>query len=152
MLFRSSSERTLLGQVGSSIVFGDFQTIPVGHSFLYVQPAFVRAAQENAIPELKFVLVANGDTVGVASNLADVGNKMELANPATQNGLAQAITNHSQWMAQVQAIGVTLVLAIVGTTVIAFIVKALVGLRAGEEVETVGLDLTEHGEEGYHLS
>jgi uncharacterized protein len=68
---RFSSERTLLGQVGSSIVFGDFQTIPVGNSFLYVQPAFVRAAQENAIPELKFVLVANGDTVGVATNLAD---------------------------------------------------------------------------------
>ena len=68
---RFSSERTLLGQVGSSIVFGDFQTIPVGNSFLYVQPAFVRAAQDNAIPELKFVLVANGDTVGVASNLGD---------------------------------------------------------------------------------
>jgi len=66
---RFSSERTLLGQVGSSIVFGDLQTIPVGNSFLYVQPAFVRAAQDNAIPELKFVLVANG--VGVASNPAD---------------------------------------------------------------------------------
>ena len=42
------------------------------------------------------------------------------------------------------------VLAIVGTTVIAFIVKAVTGLRASEEVETIGLDLSEHGEEGYH--
>ncbi|MHB8524406.1 MAG: ammonium transporter [Limisphaerales bacterium] len=85
-----------------------------------------------------------------ANNLADVGNKMDLANPATQNGLAQAIANHTQWIAQVEAIGVTLVLAIVGTIIIAFVVKAVVGLRPSEEVETLGLDLAEHGEEGYH--
>ena len=51
---------------------------------------------------------------------------------------------------QLKAIGITLVLAIVGTTVIAFIVKALIGLRPSEETESVGLDLAEHGEEGYH--
>ena len=47
-------------------------------------------------------------------------------------------------------IGVTLVLAIVGTVVIAYVVKATVGLRVAEEVEVAGLDLAEHGEEGYH--
>jgi Amt family ammonium transporter len=51
---------------------------------------------------------------------------------------------------QIIAILITLVLAIVGTIVIAMIVKATIGLRANEEVETVGLDLAEHGEEGYH--
>ena len=51
---------------------------------------------------------------------------------------------------QIKAIALTLVLAIVGTIVIAFITKAVVGLRASEEVETIGLDLSEHGEEGYH--
>jgi Amt family ammonium transporter len=50
---------------------------------------------------------------------------------------------------QLKAIGVTLVMAIVGTTVIAYIVKGLIGLRPGEEVETIGLDLEQHGEEGY---
>jgi len=45
---------------------------------------------------------------------------------------------------------VTLVLAVVGTVVIAYIVKATVGLRVAEEVEVAGLDLAEHGEEGYH--
>ena len=34
--------------------------------------------------------------------------------------------------------------------VIAYIVKAVIGLRVNEEVETVGLDLAEHGEEAYH--
>jgi ammonium transporter, Amt family len=51
---------------------------------------------------------------------------------------------------QIKAIALTLVLAIVGTTVIAFIVKAIVGLRPAEEVESAGLDVSEHGEEGYH--
>jgi len=51
---------------------------------------------------------------------------------------------------QVKAVGVTLVLVIVGTIVIAYITKALVGLRPTEEVEMSGLDLAEHGEEGYH--
>ncbi len=51
---------------------------------------------------------------------------------------------------QLKAIGVTLVLAIGGTVVIAYIVKAVLGLRPSEETETVGLDLAEHGEEGYH--
>ena len=51
---------------------------------------------------------------------------------------------------QIKAIGLTLVLAICGTIVIAYVVKALVGLRPTEEVEATGLDVAEHGEEGYH--
>jgi Amt family ammonium transporter len=51
---------------------------------------------------------------------------------------------------QLKAIGITLALAVIGTIIIAFAVKALVGLRPTEETETVGLDLVEHGEEGYH--
>jgi ammonium transporter, Amt family len=51
---------------------------------------------------------------------------------------------------QLKAIGVTLALAIFGTTILAYLVKAIVGLRPSVEVETSGLDLSEHGEEGYH--
>jgi Amt family ammonium transporter len=53
---------------------------------------------------------------------------------------------------QIKAILLTLVLAIVGTVIIAYLVKAVVGLRPSEEVETAGLDLNEHGEEGYHTA
>jgi Amt family ammonium transporter len=60
------------------------------------------------------------------------------------------IVGKTLWLEQIKAIGVTLVLAVVGTAVLAMVVKAVVGLRASEEVETVGLDLAEHGEEGYH--
>lgn len=54
--------------------------------------------------------------------------------------------------AQFKAIGITIVLSVVATVVIALIVKGLVGLRPTEENEQIGLDLTDHGEEGYHES
>jgi Amt family ammonium transporter len=69
---------------------------------------------------------------------------------ATKNGLAKLVASGGLWIEQLKAIGVTLAMAIVGTVIIAYIVKATVGLRASEEVETIGLDLAEHGEEGYH--
>ena len=104
-----------------------------------------------------FGVHAIGGTLGalLTGILADPsvnGNiaKATPANPATTNGLAQIVANHGAWLEQVKAIGVTLVLAIVGTVVIAYIVKAVVGLRPSQEVETAGLDLAEHGEEGYH--
>ncbi len=53
---------------------------------------------------------------------------------------------------QFKAIGVTLVLSIVATVVLAYVVKALVGLRPTEEAESRGLDITDHGEEGYNYN
>ena len=50
---------------------------------------------------------------------------------------------------QFKAIGLTIVWSVVATVVIAYIVKAVVGLRADPEVESQGLDLAEHGEAGY---
>ena len=50
-----------------------------------------------------------------------------------------------------QAIGVLIAwtLSIVGTLVILFIVDKTIGLRVSEEDERTGLDLSQHGEEGY---
>ncbi|HWA10608.1 MAG TPA: ammonium transporter [Opitutaceae bacterium] len=52
---------------------------------------------------------------------------------------------------QLKAIGLTLALAVVGTVIIAYIVKAVIGLRPTPEAEEAGLDLSDHGEEGYIL-
>jgi Amt family ammonium transporter len=53
-------------------------------------------------------------------------------------------------MEQVKAVAITIVLSVVGTVIIAFITKMLVGLRPTEEVEVTGLDESEHGEVAYH--
>lgn len=59
------------------------------------------------------------------------------------------IVGNTLWVEQLKAMGITIVMAVVGTTVIAMIVKAVVGLRPTDEVERQGLDLSEHGESGY---
>jgi Amt family ammonium transporter len=51
---------------------------------------------------------------------------------------------------QLKAMALTVALAVVGTVIIAYVVKFTIGLRPSEEVETIGLDLAEHGEEAYH--
>jgi len=68
---RFSAERTLLGQGGSSIVFGDFLVIPLEDSLLYVQPVYVESNQPNAIPELRRVVVVNGSRIGLGATLTE---------------------------------------------------------------------------------
>jgi Amt family ammonium transporter len=50
---------------------------------------------------------------------------------------------------QLKAVALTIVWSVVATAIIAYIVKAVVGLRPDPETETSGLDLAEHGEQGY---
>jgi uncharacterized membrane protein (UPF0182 family) len=66
-----SSFRTLVGQSGSTIVFGDFLVIPINDSLLYVEPVYVRSTQASSIPELKRVIVVNGDNVGIGTSLSE---------------------------------------------------------------------------------
>lgn len=75
-------------------------------------------------------------------------------NPGAVNGnlasnIDAFILNGTLWIQQLKAIGVTLILSVVATVIIAYIIKFTIGLRASEEVELVGLDISEHGEEGY---
>src|SRR5215510_1121441 len=69
-------------------------------------------------------------------------------NPATQNGLAR-IVGHTLWLEQLKAIAITIVVAVVGSAVIGAIVRGVIGLRIAPEIERQGLDINQHGEEGY---
>src|ERR1700758_510939 len=71
--------------------------------------------------------------------------------PARQNGLAE-IVGHMLWLEQLKAIGITIALALVGTSLIALTVRATIGLRITPEIERQGLDINLHGEEGYIVS
>jgi Amt family ammonium transporter len=76
------------------------------------------------------------------------------ANPNLATNLKGQVTDslfQPLVLEQLKAIGLTLVLAIVGTTIIGYAVKAVMGLRPTPEEEEEGLDLTDHGEPGYHL-
>jgi ammonium transporter, Amt family len=68
---------------------------------------------------------------------------------ANLNTNLKAIVGSGLWKHQLAAMGLTIVLSIVATVVLAMIVKAIVGLRTEEDTERQGLDLNEHGEVGY---
>ncbi len=70
---------------------------------------------------------------------------------AGKNGLKALVTGHTLVTAQLKAVLLTLVLSVVGTAVIGLVLKMVMGLRPTPEVETAGLDISEHGEEGYVL-
>jgi ammonium transporter, Amt family len=75
------------------------------------------------------------------------------ANANMATNLSKYVTDkwfQPQLIEQLKTVGVTLALVLVGTLFCALITKLLVGLRVSEEVEMSGLDLPEHGEEGYH--
>jgi Amt family ammonium transporter len=50
---------------------------------------------------------------------------------------------------QFKAIGITLLLSLTATAILAYVIKAVIGLRPTEEEEARGLDISDHGEEGY---
>ncbi len=57
--------------------------------------------------------------------------------------------NWRQFLYQFVGVAIAWTLSIVGTLVILFVVDKLIGLRVSEEDEREGLDLSQHGEEGY---
>ena len=81
-----------------------------------------------------------------------VANPNLLAAPAAANGLKVALEGHALWLIQLKAIGVTLALVIPSTLIITLVVRAVAGLRPGGEIESQGLDIHDHGEEGYTLN
>jgi len=44
---------------------------------------------------------------------------------------------------------ITITLAVVGSALIGAVVRGVIGLRIPPEIERQGLDINEHGEEGY---
>jgi Amt family ammonium transporter len=57
--------------------------------------------------------------------------------------------NPAQVLHQMTAAGIAWGIAIVGTLAILFVVDLLVGVRVSEDDEVQGLDLSQHGEQGY---
>jgi ammonium transporter, Amt family len=75
----------------------------------------------------------------------------ESVNPNLAANMDAYINKGALVFEQFKAVGVTLVLAVGGTFVIAFFVRFAIGLRPSVEQEDAGLDLTDHQEEGYVL-
>ena len=65
-----SQQLTLWGQQGSRVTRGNLLVIPVGDSFLYVEPLYIQAEQ-GQLPELKRVFVSDGEKVVMEKTLTE---------------------------------------------------------------------------------
>ncbi len=73
------------------------------------------------------------------------------ANPNLGADRIKAFVGKTLWLEQLKAGALVLVWSVAATVLIVYLVKAVLGsLRVTQETETIGLDLAEHGEEGYH--
>jgi Amt family ammonium transporter len=64
--------------------------------------------------------------------------------------VVEAGTMGAQFFTQIKAVLVTLVWSGIGSLVLIYITKAIIGIRVPEDDERQGLDLTSHGESAYH--
>ena len=88
---------------------------------------------------------------GVLATGSANANLTEANAYAKANHLAELVKDGGLLGAQLKAVAITLVISIVGTVIIAMVIKMVIGLRPTPEVEAQGLDIAEHGEEGYVL-
>jgi uncharacterized protein len=64
-----SSQLTLWNQQGSHVVRGDLLLIPVGNAILYVEPIYLVANRDNALPQLERVIVNFNKQVYIDTSL-----------------------------------------------------------------------------------
>ena len=82
-----------------------------------------------------------GGTIGAIATALLVSPQI---NPATAGIVSTVLKG------QLVAMGVCILLSIVATALIAKLVQKTIGLRPSEEEEAQGLDIADHGEEGYN--
>ncbi len=66
-----SQDFTLWSQGGSRVIRGNLLVIPIEDSLLYVEPVYLRSEQQDALPELKRVIVSFGDKLTMQETLEE---------------------------------------------------------------------------------
>ena len=94
-----------------------------------------------------------GGTIGaLLTGIFAVSAVNPILKDSSGNVLASGLIegNPHQLLNQLIGVSIAWVVSIVGTLAILFAVDKLVGLRVSPEHENQGLDLSQHGEEGYN--
>jgi hypothetical protein len=64
-----SQQLALWNQRGSQVIRGSLLAIPIDQSLIYVQPLYLAAAEQGALPELRRVIVAYGNQIAMEPTL-----------------------------------------------------------------------------------
>jgi hypothetical protein len=64
-----SQQLSLWNQRGSQVIRGSLLAIPIDQSLIYVQPLYLAASEQGALPELRRVIVAYGNQIAMEPTL-----------------------------------------------------------------------------------
>ena len=64
-----SQQLSLWNQRGSQVIRGSLLAIPIDQSLIYVQPLYLAASEQGALPELRRVIVAYGNQIAMEATL-----------------------------------------------------------------------------------
>ena len=90
-----SAQLTLWNQSGSQVIRGNLLMIPVGSSFLFVEPIYLQA-ENSRLPELVRVVVANGNTLAMEKTLAEAIDVLLGKRQSSLAGAAQQPSGQAQ--------------------------------------------------------
>ena len=100
----------------------------------------------------RFLIIASSFAVTATAARGETAKSRFIFKDAQGNPLASGVLegNAHQLLNQLVGVAIAWGLAIVGTLIILKVVDVTIGLRVSEEEEVQGLDLSQHGEEGYY--
>jgi ammonium transporter, Amt family len=151
---------TVLGMCSGAI--GGLAVITPGAGFVTANSAVLIGVLAALVPyfavmKLKAVLGYDDalDTFGIHGVGGTIGSLLAAvlasheANPNLATNLSLFV-GHNLWVEQLKAMGITVVWSVAATAILAFVIKATIGLRPDVDTEEQGLDQSDHGEVGYH--
>ena len=71
-----SKEISLWAGKGSEVIYGDIIIVPIEDSLLYLNTIYLKAASENSMPEMKRVILSNGDKIVIEENVEKALEKL----------------------------------------------------------------------------
>ncbi len=99
-----SADFTLFSQAGSEVQQGNLLVVPIGNSFLYFEPVYLRAKETSALPELKKVILADQDQVVYTGSLDQSIQQLVGAAPPPVNNGPPPSTYTAAQVAQIQSL------------------------------------------------
>ncbi|MGL5256601.1 MAG: UPF0182 family protein [Proteocatella sp.] len=90
-----SKDLSLWDSRGSQVIRGHILTIPIESSILYVEPLYIRAESENAIPEVKRIIVGYKDQVVMEESLDKALEKIFGRAENTDEALAGSVVDEN---------------------------------------------------------
>ncbi|MFO7560102.1 MAG: UPF0182 family protein [Desulfobacterales bacterium] len=73
-----AQQLTLWDQAGSEVIRGRMIILPVGNMILYIQPVYLSSSTRLKIPELKRMIVSQGEVVAMAASLEEAIKELEI--------------------------------------------------------------------------